>query len=97
MGALAAPQVGAYCPQCKSLQSDLGMMQGAWSCGFHTLSGSSCQYFLLCFAGNESHAGQVFTCVAALAVADSLHLLDRDLTCWWCANASIADIKHVKE
>ena len=34
-------------------------------------------------AGMESHAGQVFTCVGALALADSLHLLDRDLLCWW--------------
>ncbi|KAK9843849.1 hypothetical protein WJX84_011832, partial [Apatococcus fuscideae] len=33
--------------------------------------------------GMESHAGQVFTCVGALALADSLHLLDRDLLCWW--------------
>lgn len=37
------------------------------------------------FAGAESHAGQVFVCVAALAIADSLHLLDRDLLSWWCA------------
>ena len=37
-------------------------------------------------AGMESHAGQVFTCVGALALAGSLHLLDRDLLCWWCAH-----------
>lgn len=33
--------------------------------------------------GNESHAGQVFTCVAALAIAGRLDLADRDLLCWW--------------
>lgn len=40
-----------------------------------------------CHAGMESHAGQVFTCVGALALADSLHLLDRDLLCWWYASS----------
>ena len=34
-------------------------------------------------AGDESHAGQVFCCVAALAIANALDLLDRDLLCWW--------------
>ena len=34
-------------------------------------------------AGNESHAGQVFTCVAALALAGRLDLCDKDLLCWW--------------
>lgn len=34
-------------------------------------------------AGNESHAGQVFTCVAALDIAGRLDLVDRDLLCWW--------------
>jgi len=38
-------------------------------------------------AGYESHAGQVFCCVGALAIADALHLVDRDLLCWWCAHA----------
>lgn len=38
-------------------------------------------------AGDESHAGQVFCCVAALAIADALDLLDRDLLCWWCGAA----------
>ncbi|KAL0049986.1 hypothetical protein WJX82_002124 [Trebouxia sp. C0006] len=36
-----------------------------------------------CRPGNESHAGQVFTGVAALAIADSLQHVDRDLLCWW--------------
>ncbi|GIL91468.1 hypothetical protein Vretifemale_19070 [Volvox reticuliferus] len=36
-----------------------------------------------CTPGNESHAGQVFTCIGALSLADGLHLVDRDLFCWW--------------
>jgi prenyltransferase beta subunit len=36
-------------------------------------------------AGNESHAGQVFTGVAALHIAGRLDLVDADLLCWWCA------------
>lgn len=34
-------------------------------------------------AGNESHAGQVFTCIGALSLAGRLDLVDRDLFCWW--------------
>lgn len=34
-------------------------------------------------AGNESHAGQVFTCVAALAIVDGLQHVDQDLLSWW--------------
>jgi hypothetical protein len=34
-------------------------------------------------AGDESHAGQVFTCVAALDLAGRLDLVDADLLCWW--------------
>jgi geranylgeranyl transferase type-2 subunit beta len=34
--------------------------------------------------GNESHAGQVFTCVAALDIANALDRIDTDLLCWWC-------------
>jgi len=33
--------------------------------------------------GNESHAGQVFTCVATLHLAGRLDLVDSDLLCWW--------------
>ena len=36
--------------------------------------------------GAESHAGQVFCCIGALAIAQSLHLLpdnDDDLLAWW--------------
>lgn len=39
------------------------------------------------YADNETHAGQVFTCVAALAIADGLHNVDTDLLSWWCASA----------
>ena len=34
-------------------------------------------------SGNESHAGQVFTCLGALSLAGALHLVDQDLFCWW--------------
>lgn len=34
-------------------------------------------------AGNESHAGQVFTCIGALSLAGALHEVDQDLFCWW--------------
>ena len=43
---------------------------------------------MLC-ADNETHAGQVFTCVAALAIADGLHHVDTDLLSWWYANYSL--------
>ena len=35
--------------------------------------------------GAESHAGQVFCCVGALAIARRLDLVDRPLLCWWLA------------
>jgi len=44
-----------------------------------------------CIIGAESHAGQVFCCIGALAIAQSLHLLDEDnesnadLLGWWLA------------
>jgi geranylgeranyl transferase type-2 subunit beta len=38
-----------------------------------------------CVPGAESHAGQIFCCVGALAIAGALHLLDDDLLCWWLA------------
>ena len=39
-----------------------------------------------CVPGAESHAGQVFTCVGALSIAQSLHLIeDMDLLSWWLA------------
>lgn len=33
--------------------------------------------------GNETHAGQVFTCVAALDIANRIDIVDRDLLSWW--------------
>jgi prenyltransferase beta subunit len=42
--------------------------------------------------GAESHAGQVFCCVGALAIAESLHLLsthDLDLLSWWLCERQV--------
>lgn len=42
--------------------------------------------------GAESHAGQVFCCVGALAIAESLHLLstnDYDLLSWWLCERQV--------
>lgn len=36
-----------------------------------------------CTPGNESHAGQVFTCIGALSLAGGLDKMDQDLFCWW--------------
>ena len=36
-----------------------------------------------CIPGAESHAGQVFTCVGALAILGSLEKIDADLLGWW--------------
>lgn len=33
--------------------------------------------------GAESHSGQIFCCVAALAITNNLHLVDADLLGWW--------------
>jgi geranylgeranyl transferase type-2 subunit beta len=33
--------------------------------------------------GAESHAGQIFCCVGALSIANSLHLVDENLLGWW--------------
>ena len=35
--------------------------------------------------GDESHAGQVFVCVGALAIAGALDRLDAPLLAWWLA------------
>lgn len=37
-----------------------------------------------CAPGHESHAGQVFTCVGALAVAGAVDDVQSDLLSWWC-------------
>ncbi|CAM9639652.1 unnamed protein product [Choristocarpus tenellus] len=36
-----------------------------------------------CVPGAESHAGQIFTCIGALSIADSLDLVDEGLLGWW--------------
>jgi len=35
-----------------------------------------------CTPGGESHAGQIFTCVGALAIGGALHHVDADLLGW---------------
>lgn len=39
--------------------------------------------------GAESHAGQVFTCVAALAIADRLDLVDKDRLGTWLSERQL--------
>ncbi|KAJ7549482.1 hypothetical protein O6H91_03G058400 [Diphasiastrum complanatum] len=39
--------------------------------------------------GGESHAGQIFCCVAALAIAGSLHYVDKDLLGWWLCERQV--------
>ncbi|PIA42544.1 hypothetical protein AQUCO_02000177v1 [Aquilegia coerulea] len=36
-----------------------------------------------CTPGGESHAGQIFCCVGALAITGSLYHIDKDLLGWW--------------
>eukprot|EP00794_Sanderia_malayensis_P015587 gene15587-17160_t len=36
-----------------------------------------------CVPGSESHAGQIYCCLGALAITDSLHLINSDLLGWW--------------
>ena len=33
--------------------------------------------------GAESHAGQIFCCIGALSITNSLHLVDENLLGWW--------------
>lgn len=37
----------------------------------------------------ESHAGQTFCCVAALAIVGALHCVDADALGWWCAERQL--------
>jgi geranylgeranyl transferase type-2 subunit beta len=41
--------------------------------------------------GAESHAGQIFTCVAALAIAGRLDLVDRDRLCGWLSERQVSE------
>ncbi|XP_054824194.1 geranylgeranyl transferase type-2 subunit beta 1 isoform X1 [Prosopis cineraria] len=42
-----------------------------------------------CTPGGESHAGQIFCCVAALAITGSLDLVDKDLLGWWLCERQV--------
>ncbi|KAK9459141.1 terpenoid cyclases/protein prenyltransferase alpha-alpha toroid [Lipomyces oligophaga] len=39
--------------------------------------------------GAESHSGQIFTCIAALAIAGRLDLVERDLLTWWLCERQV--------
>lgn len=40
--------------------------------------------------GAESHSGQIFTCVATLAIADKLDLIDKDRLARWLSERQVA-------
>ncbi|KAI6144480.1 rab geranylgeranyltransferase [Pisolithus tinctorius] len=40
-------------------------------------------------AGAESHAAQVFVCVAALAILDRLDVVDQQTLCWWLSERQL--------
>jgi geranylgeranyl transferase type-2 subunit beta len=42
-----------------------------------------------CNPGGESHAGQIFCCVGALAIGGALHHVDKDLLGWWLAERQV--------
>ncbi|KAM4123918.1 hypothetical protein ACJW30_01G194600 [Castanea mollissima] len=42
-----------------------------------------------CTPGGESHAGQIFCCVAALSLTGSLHHIDKDLLGWWLCERQV--------
>ncbi|PPS10859.1 hypothetical protein GOBAR_AA09788 [Gossypium barbadense] len=42
-----------------------------------------------CTPGGESHAGQIFCCVGALALTGSLHYVDKDLLGWWLCERQV--------
>ncbi|KAL2647592.1 hypothetical protein AAZX31_05G142800 [Glycine max] len=42
-----------------------------------------------CTPGGESHAGQIFCCVGALAITGSLDLVDKDLLGWWLCERQV--------
>ncbi|KAJ8097915.1 terpenoid cyclases/protein prenyltransferase alpha-alpha toroid [Lipomyces tetrasporus] len=39
--------------------------------------------------GAESHAGQIFTCLGALSIANRLDLVDKDLLSWWLCERQV--------
>ncbi|XP_048328757.1 geranylgeranyl transferase type-2 subunit beta 1 isoform X1 [Ziziphus jujuba] len=42
-----------------------------------------------CMPGGESHAGQIFCCVGALAITGALHHIDKDLLGWWLCERQV--------
>lgn len=42
-----------------------------------------------CTPGGESHAGQIFCCVGALAITGFLHHVDKDLLGWWLCERQV--------
>ncbi|WMV57778.1 hypothetical protein MTR67_051163 [Solanum verrucosum] len=42
-----------------------------------------------CTPGAESHAGQIFCCVGALAITGSMHHVDKDLLGWWLCERQV--------
>ncbi|KAK3205544.1 hypothetical protein Dsin_019590 [Dipteronia sinensis] len=42
-----------------------------------------------CTPGGESHAGQIFCCVGALAITGALHHIDKDLLGWWLCERQV--------
>ena len=42
-----------------------------------------------CVPGAESHGGQIFTCVGALAIADGLEHVDSELLGWWLCERQV--------
>lgn len=42
-----------------------------------------------CTPGAESHAGQVFCCIAALSICQRLDLVKTPLLCWWLAERQV--------
>ncbi|KAL4652261.1 hypothetical protein ACB092_01G219800 [Castanea dentata] len=45
-----------------------------------------------CTPGGESHAGQIFCCVAALSLTGSLHHIDKDLLRWWLCGRQVKSV-----
>ncbi|KAI9091231.1 hypothetical protein K1719_028295 [Acacia pycnantha] len=46
-------------------------------------------WWLWLHTGRESHAGQIFCCVGALAITGSLDLIDKDLLGWWLCERQV--------
>ena len=73
----------SYCALCcASLLGKLDALNVAAAVGFI----KECENFdggYGCVPGGESHAGQVFTCVGALAIAGEVSACNQDLLGWW--------------